>query len=351
MFKIVLIQNKPHDIGEAPARPRIEPTSFGIAKLRVFTRPKRLTQQGADGSFLNKVVVGVHGSSPFGWRYVKRYKFNIRLRLAVANPPISLDFVSINRNFMHKPLAIGPRVGVNWENDKKLKCVGYDASENVRVLLPFRRTHRVRKHIDAFDMALLCVLMTISKKKHVTELHVTAAELLSFMGVHNAKARDRARLLASLRLWNVAELAYEGTWGFVGKAQSLRLGPFIKYVKSIPLIGYQIKLGEADIEMAVGAGYYEQVPLPLPLDAWAQNLLFLLLAKYERNKTKLRKREFRSIRSITRRIGLNNSGSRNKKFYDALSEVEEWFVRNNSRLHSQIDPKTKRMYFEFYWDR
>jgi len=81
-----------------------------------------------------------------------------------------------------------------------------------------------------------------------------------------------------------------------------------------------------------GFGFYESVPLTLPSDTATQNLILLVLAKRRNPDDDWTKRKFRSRREITRKLGVNHSGSRNATLYKAMNHARQWFEKHDGEL-------------------
>jgi len=232
-----------------------------------------------------------------------------------------LDYLRVNRNLMNEPIARSPRAHLNWRRNRKEKFRYYTIG-NVTVRLPLDCSLG-RKHATGFDMRVLFTLTALAKSRGGGKLRLSKTELLRHMDqpVHNT---NRARLDMALKFWQHATIIWE-KWNFLKTYNCLEINGFIKCTPE------GIRVSRKWLQVLASGGYYQTLPLTLPVDATVQNLILLILAQTKRDEDLCGKRKFTSRRQITRLIGLN-SHDRNRKLIKALHQAAKWFEQHGGSL-------------------
>jgi hypothetical protein len=253
----------------------------------------------------------------------------------------SIQPVRANRNFLNYPLARGIRTKANWQWDAATKhWVAHlpgnkpsPAHNIIRLVLP--------QHVDqkrcptAIDINLIYYLLSrIQNGKTGQVVLPSLTSVLPGVGL-TVHTKNLDRLKDSFVY--LADLSLSYSQWYVPPDQHVErvLPPLIKKKERKPNSSrITITINREWVQLAQDKTYYRKLPLPLPTNTAAQNLVQLVLTRPRQtfNTTKPM-----DMRWVTRRVGLNHS-HRNPRFSGVsgasgvLARAQKWFDAKNGIL-------------------
>jgi hypothetical protein len=177
------------------------------------------------------------------------------------------------------------------------------------------------------------------------------SEILSMLRL-GVDAENLRKIIGSLELWSDLTIRFE-TWYFPGNKIDGRWHPGTRGpkklrppVRSFRVIGHRVRVVIEDSWLEKHPKYWERVPLPLPRQAAAQNLVLSLATSLkwtpddEGVPGEVTFAYKRGVRQLCRKVGLNHT-TRNRVFRQAIKAAQVWFEANGGELdyteqHGQI---------------
>jgi hypothetical protein len=260
-------------------------------------------------------------------------------------------FAAVNRNLMNYPLARDARITTAWrpsQPSKKYQVCDLPGSDRVRLRLNADANPSLRRCPTGFDINVLLLLLTRARMSKEPVIHWRSrAEVLATLGISTINSRERRRLAASLEYWAAISIHFP-RW-YAGAKQ----GYHIKNLLPPPIRRITSKNGETQITLAgqwtgLIRRRFVNVPLPLPQQAAAQNLvLWLLVAYAEPSKLNPLDEEqtvnWRQVPELRLSIGLLDR--RVSRFSHAIQLARNWFEHHRGTLSSVIEDGRIRFYF------
>ena len=199
---------------------------------------------------------------------------------------------------------------------------------------------------------LLLILGTAQHRDNDRVVFASRSEMLHLLR-YGADQRNLQRLEQALAYWRAVTVGF-GKWFFAG---SRYRGPVYERHKRPhepqrmdkdglrrlppPLAGFNCDpSGKVALQLATSwvdllrVGYYVKVPLPLPREAAAQNLVLCILCSFKQYGDYKGISKPRRQRRLCRALGLNHS-RRNQVFANAVASAELWFAQNYGKLMVQ----------------
>jgi hypothetical protein len=230
-------------------------------------------------------------------------------------------FALINRNLMNYPLARDRRLKLNWQSgDGGWLC---DLTDNIQLQLPATIAAECRVCPNALDMNVLFHLLMLRRKTGRPDLRLSQRDLIKAVGLTRAGA-NRKRVRFALQLWSHLSITFQ-RWYADGNRQPHVLPPPIQEIK--PGRPMQIIMHDG----WVWHGFHGTVPLPLPNDAVAQNLILYLLTQPGKPKSRHRKGT-RDRRLLYKSIGLTDHSESANTMERSLDLARRWFKRHGGHL-------------------
>lgn len=229
---------------------------------------------------------------------------------------------------MRAPIARDERARLKW---KLVSAKGYrftQLGDTATLRLPVKAP---RRHPNGFDMAVLFVLLALSKARDTDTLQLSNVAVLEAMRVP-VNSWSRGKVAAALVLWENASFTFH-KWMRNREFFTVSMGPPIKRADdSITVDPKWVAL--------LTQGYFERLPLPLPSNTHAQNLYLVLLSK-RANDDGQQVRQFTSRRHLTRLIGIEH-----KRRNEMLDQASEHLAKLFKKRRGWLD--ADGCDFEFY---
>jgi hypothetical protein len=246
-------------------------------------------------------------------------------------------FVIIDKNLCNYPLARDKRTstGIKWTKGKKTGDWLAPLPGDARITLRLPQEVKDRRAPTAFDMNVLFLLLAEARRTNHAEIEFRShTEILKALR-YGVDAENLRRVGAALTLWSCLTIKHH-SWYFpktaLEKARHgmMRLPPPITKVRLRD--GVRITINGAWLRRS--SAYWEKVPLPLPRQAPAQNLVLCLLTSIsygdvgdDGSMVSWK----RTIRQLCRKLGLNHT-TRNRVLARSIAEAENWFTRQAGHL-------------------
>jgi hypothetical protein len=263
-----------------------------------------------------------------GRKMIERYRSPlllqpVRTRSTPNSKPSRLP-LRLNRNFMNYPLARSAKTKPNWRKDKDGWWCRLPGDDRIELSLP--EAHRtLRRCPTAFDMNVLFRLLAAIQEAQPqrTERVRFASVAAALRDLHlSAHSENGLRLISALELWGQMSIRLEN-WYEDRDHIARHLPPPIERAD---LSGNSIvlTLNREWVRLALSKRYYESLPLPLPSEATAQNMVLMLLTSMpNRIEGKFRGTYSRARSWFCRKIGLRNETTKLARITDIASN---WFA-------------------------
>lgn len=271
------------------------------------------------------------------------------------------SFAAINRNLCNYPLARDARLKLHWRRSKRTGRWLCDLSdgERLQLRLPEATPNQLLRWPTAFDVNVLFLLLNEAKKQGINEIEFSSYSSILNELDYSVEARNRRKLKDALALWSALMIWFErwrvprqyryidsktgrpfDEWrkgtrkvptndGMGGEVVRRQLPPPIQ---SVNADSGRICITVADEWCALGERYFARVPLPLPRDAAAQNLLLCVMTSYfQHGEFGAKQSGVRRVRELCRAIGLDHR-SRASKLRNALGNIMDWFKQHGGKL-------------------
>jgi len=254
--------------------------------------------------------------------------------VARLNPPAGkvTPAIFLNKNLCNYPLARDGRSrDWQWRRGSKTRdwygTWGGDA--DIKYVWPAQMGEQCRGP-SGFDINVLLGLLAEAQKKGRKELHFRSrAHLLAMLGWRSDRD-NRARLSASLALWSRLSLHFT-RWCYGHKQYGEnRLPPPIRLAGTGQHLA--ITLNRRWRKLA-SEGYFAKVPLPLPTDASAQNLVLCVLVSFKDsvNDEGVIFSRPRQIARLCHKLGCRHS-RRHQVLHNAIRKAARWFEQHDGSL-------------------
>jgi hypothetical protein len=246
----------------------------------------------------------------------------------------SLAFLPVNRNLRNCPIARGARAKLNWQKRTKRGYRFYRLPGGVEVRLPLD-CGLGRRHATGFDVAMLLTLTGLVIARGPAELAISNTAILKHMRVRQG-GTNRARVAAALAFWQHATITWP-RWYTPNRKVVQLADKYSTVTIERPILEAsrgRVVLNRDWVRLhSRVAKFFAQVPTPLPVRAPQLNLLLMIVGHYDPKQLAGGEGSvrYRSVREITKRMGLN-SHDRFTEFRYAAERVVKWFKRRGGRL-------------------
>jgi hypothetical protein len=253
--------------------------------------------------------------------------------------------VQVNKNLANYPLARDARTRQHWRRSKptgRLWLCKLPGDKRIQFRLPGDIEEQSRHCPSAFDINVLFLLLAMAQEqgRHTITLRSSAA-ILQELGL-GADTYNRRRLYHSLRYWSTIAIRY--TCWYVGKEGGNKV--YVKKVLPAPIQsladnGRQVKLRQE--WLTLNKGYFAPLPLPLPHNAAAQNVVLAVATSLKsiRNTEEGSRVAIaphpRRIGSFHQKVGLDQS-SRTRELRHALDACSSWYAKQGLFLVYEWKP-------------
>jgi hypothetical protein len=260
-------------------------------------------------------------------------------------------YAAINRNLANYPLARDVRVAAHWRKSNKTGRWLCDLPGDQRIQFRLPSDYKPRRCPTGFDVNVLFVLLREARLRKTGKIEFPSlASILKDLGVR-IDDYNRQRLRDSLQLWSHLSLRHIHWYDAI---RSIQYSPCVtreelmarvrreKHVRK--LLPPPIRRIETDCRRvrivvakpwrALASRYYAQVPLPLPLNAAAQNLVLCLATsrRYRDSEPGCEMKWERPIRKLCWKLGLNHA-TRGRALEHAIKIAEVWFAERGIKLN------------------
>lgn len=272
-----------------------------------------------------------------------------------ARPP----FAPVNRNFCNYPLARDRHILTRWRQSRKTGrwLCDLKGDEQIQLRLPAETTRHHRRCPTAFDLNILFALLATARFQKTNAISfVSFSALLDLVG-YKPEARNRSKCKDSLLLWSTLSIRFM-EWYAPNQAEYIdqdgnvharymrgtrkrykadnlarrelrQLPPpiTINSARNRPL---RISINREWIELS--QSYFAKIPIPLPRDAAAQNLVVVILTSRQwRGDYGELQTHPRKVRPLCRKIGLEHN-NRASKLRRTIASAQQWFKMHAGEL-------------------
>jgi len=247
-------------------------------------------------------------------------------------------FALLNKNLCNYPLARDRR-SRDWQWRRGSRSGDWygiwGGNEDIKYVLPANTAER--RAPTGFDLNVLLGLLAQAQKKGCKELHFhSRADLLTMLGWRPDRD-NRARLSASLALWSRLSLRF-ARWYYPDRKLNHygenRLPPPLRLTSTGQHLAITL---DRRWRALASEGYFEKVPLPLPANASAQNLVLCLLVSFK-DKVNDEGVIFSRPRQVARlghKLGCHHS-RRHQALHNAIGKAARWFEQHDGSLDHAI---------------
>lgn len=276
-------------------------------------------------------------------------------------------FALLDKNLCNFPLARDARVNrnVRWFRGKRTGDWRAELPGEPNIELRFRSEVRrsLRRCPTALDINVLLTAIAAATRDNGNEVRFeSCSEIVRAVGLSVDKDSLR-RVREALGYWSVARICFDNWYSpncftyldaegrsFSKSAKGLqqkrtkrsargprKLPPPVEWLEWQSR-GVRVRINREWCEMQ--QRYFEKIPLPLPRNAAAQNLILCLLVSMLRydsreNRTDPHFTYPRKVRRLCRKIGLNHS-TRNRVLRHVIDDAAAWFRQNGGALTAYI---------------
>lgn len=268
---------------------------------------------------------------------------------------VAPKFVILNKNFGNYVMARDRRtVGIWRRGVRTRRWRGHLIGDNkITFHLPADVEPQLRRYPTGFDTNVLFLLLAEAKKQNRNKIEIPSrAYILRALGF-GVDYKNLKRLNEALAFWSVLSITfnnwYSSTYNRINKIKTYqgensasRLPPPIQSFSLDQ--GVKMTLSQRWL-VELHQNFWVKVPLPLPSDAAAQNLILCLLVTMKKDgDVYVSKR--RRVRQLCRKIGLNHT-TRNQSLQRAIESMQDYFKRNHLRQLSEYIIQDGKILFLF----
>jgi hypothetical protein len=287
-------------------------------------------------------------------------------------------FAAVSRNICNRPFARDARLKAPWRQSAKTGrwLCDLPGDDTVQLRLPSDTPSKARRLATAFDVNVLFFLLSEAKRRDTSKLdlpsYATALKALDY----TADPKNRKKLRDALILWSNLAIRFQQwriprRYSYVDKEGvrfseyrkgtrkrdagepkyvSLELPPPVAHL-TLHKVGFAISIAREWREQA--ERYFAMLPLPLPRDAAAQNLVVALrTSQFETQRYDVDGEEPfiakasppRRIRKLCRKLGLDHR-NRSARLERAITGAENWFSDHGGELFSLPHPERRIIVF------
>lgn len=230
----------------------------------------------------------------------------------------------VSRNLHNYPIARSKMTrSWKWSKAKDGWWIG-EAPRNIgfSIEMPPDVPSRCRRAPTGFDMNVL--LWLLAEARDTGKVVISVPSYSQFLQQLDTivDSYNRRRLKEALEYWSSVDLVF-AKWRLGKSYIEKRIQPPVRWFKSSEH-KIEIKIDLAFIELSDG-GFFRDVPLPLPNDEAAQNLILLVRA-YDDYLYRTSR-----VREIRHKMGIANHGRRNEVLDHAIKKADAWFRRRLQR--------------------
>jgi hypothetical protein len=267
----------------------------------------------------------------------------------------------LNKNFLNFPLARDPRTETNFRRDPdtELMWINLPGERNIGIAIPIGQSPEFYRAPNALDINVLAQIMSEAQNVKGRGPLVrwiefaSKRELVRRLGL-TVQHNNWMRVEESLGYLLMVRIEFDRWYQH---RRPRKPAHRVKLTLPPPITNFRwdgnrmgFDLNPEWAEMA-RAGYYAAMPLPLPSNAAAQNLVLLVMtsrtaSSWPSPSGKDTNAGYpRDLRKVTRRIGLNHR-RRNEVFKAATEEAVAWFEEHGGSLEVHELPGDK---IQIYW--
>lgn len=259
--------------------------------------------------------------------------------------------IQLNRNLANYPLARDLRTHQLWRPSKplgKFWVSNLPGDDRVQFRVPRDSAKDLRHTPTAFDMNLLFLCLSKAQETGRSSIEFpSTAAMLSALG-RGAHSRNRAQLENALAYWRA--LRFRHRYWYQPKPKQ---GHIIKRlppaVESFEIIGRRVRIKLSHVWATLHSkGFFTRVPLPLPGDAAAQNIVLTMATRIKRGlyaedvrKAETWEQKHRpTISNFCTKIGMAHSSRREvlRRIIAYEGPLDKWFATHGLKLVAVEQP-------------
>lgn len=268
--------------------------------------------------------------------HVARRASEVNTREASEKP--DQRFVRLNKNLCNFPLARDPRVKLKWRRfDSGRWYADLPGDEKrIRLILPADVHPSLKRAPTAFDMNVLAYLSSEASRRKGDQIAFPGrGQVLRALGL-TLYSDNRRRLDASLAYWSTVTIEFSGCWYQAKERTTLRLEPPLDKVSPSRSLSFTVHFSAQWWDI-LNRTCFQAIPLPLPADAAAQNLVLACVVSFTHSTSGPYHSGFsRKLGNFCRKIGLDHNNSR-QRLKRAAAMAEKWFADHGGELVCRIN--------------